>query len=113
LPIRPGRTGLYAAASVEQKAAVARRAAAGGHSLSVRSDRFLVRLPVHEAVAGDVRDGSGAFRVDKSDVVFIGDTLRCDIKGAKRTGLATVWINPARQSHSAADFVVGDLLELS
>ncbi len=49
--------------------------------------------------------------VGKSGAVFVGDSLRCDIEGAKAFGLATVWINPARTAHPAADFVVADLLE--
>jgi FMN phosphatase YigB (HAD superfamily) len=53
------------------------------------------------------------FDIDKSEVIFMGDSLRCDIEGAKRAGLSTVWINPARNSHPAADFVVSDLLELA
>ncbi len=53
------------------------------------------------------------FRTEKRDIVFVGDSLRCDVQGAKAVGLATVWINPARGSHPAADLVVGDLLELA
>jgi FMN phosphatase YigB (HAD superfamily) len=49
----------------------------------------------------------------KSEIVFVGDSLRCDVEGAKAAGLSTVWINPARGSHPAADLVVGDLLELA
>jgi FMN phosphatase YigB (HAD superfamily) len=48
----------------------------------------------------------------RSEMVFVGDSLRCDVEGAKAVGLSTVWINPARSGHPAADYVVGDLLEL-
>jgi FMN phosphatase YigB (HAD superfamily) len=30
------------------------------------------------------------------DIVFIGDSLRCDIGGAQNAGMRTIWINPAR-----------------
>ena len=30
----------------------------------------------------------------RSEVVYVGDSLRCDVLGAKAAGLATVWINP-------------------
>ncbi len=53
-----------------------------------------------------------SLKADRQRVVFISDSLRCDIEGAKKAGLSTIWINAARTSHSAADFVVGSLLEL-
>jgi putative hydrolase of the HAD superfamily len=52
------------------------------------------------------------FGAKQSEAVFVGDGLRCDIEGAKATGLATVWINPSGTRHSAADYVVDCLLEL-
>jgi FMN phosphatase YigB (HAD superfamily) len=53
-----------------------------------------------------------AFGVARSEVLFVGDSLRCDIEGAKAAGLATVWINPSGTQHPAADWVVGSLLDL-
>jgi FMN phosphatase YigB (HAD superfamily) len=52
------------------------------------------------------------FGVERSEALFVGDSLRCDIEGAKAVGLATVWINPSGTQHSAADHVVGSLLDL-
>ncbi len=52
------------------------------------------------------------FAVERSDAVFVGDSLRCDVRGAKAAGLATVWINPSGTRHPAADCVVGSLLDL-
>ena len=49
----------------------------------------------------------------QQDVLFVGDSLRCDIIGAKAAGLSTVWIDQALQSHPDADFVIAHLEELS
>ncbi len=51
----------------------------------------------------------------RSAVVFVGDSLRCDIGGATAAGLATVWIDRTGRGLQAGDpqptFVVRDLLE--
>src|SRR5438094_4094901 len=57
-----------------------------------------------------------ALAVPRAEVVFVGDSLRCDIGGATAAGLATVWIDRAGHGRQAGDpqpsFVVRDLLEL-
>jgi putative hydrolase of the HAD superfamily len=57
-----------------------------------------------------------ALTVPRSEVVFVGDNLRCDIGGATGAGLATVWIDRDQRGRRAGDprpdFVVGDLREL-
>ena len=59
---------------------------------------------------------ANALPVPRSQVVFVGDSLRCDIAGAANAGLATVWIDRAgsglRAGDPQPDFVVRDLLEL-
>ena len=35
-----------------------------------------------------------ALRVERSEVVVVGDSLRCDVGGAAGAGLAAVWIDP-------------------
>ena len=59
---------------------------------------------------------ASAFSVPRSEIVFVGDSLRCDIAGAAGAGLATVWIDRAGSGRRAGDpqpdFVVRDLLEL-
>jgi HAD superfamily hydrolase (TIGR01549 family) len=51
-----------------------------------------------------------------SEVVFVGDSLRCDIGGAARAGLACIWIDRKGRGLQPGDpeptFVVRDLLEL-
>src|SRR5947199_491068 len=58
----------------------------------------------------------GLIQVPRSEVVFVGDSLRCDIGGATGAGLASVWIDRAGHGRQAGDpqpsFVVRDLLEL-
>jgi FMN phosphatase YigB (HAD superfamily) len=58
----------------------------------------------------------GALPVPRSEIVFVGDNLRCDIGGAAGAGLATVWIDRAGSGRQVGDpqpdFVVRDLLEL-
>src|SRR6266550_2264631 len=57
-----------------------------------------------------------ALPVPRSEIVFVGDNLRCDIGGAAGAGLATVWLDPAgagrRDGDPQPDFVVRDLLDL-
>jgi putative hydrolase of the HAD superfamily len=52
----------------------------------------------------------------RSEIVFVGDNLRCDIAGAAGAGLATVWIDRDGAGRGDGDpqpdFVVHDLLEL-
>ena len=57
-----------------------------------------------------------AFEVPTAEVVFVGDSLRCDIGGAAGAGLASVWIDRAGRGRQPSDpepmFIVRDLLEL-
>jgi FMN phosphatase YigB (HAD superfamily) len=50
------------------------------------------------------------------DVVVVGDSLRCDVGGARAAGLRTIWINPAGAAPSAdepqPDAWVPDLCDL-
>ena len=52
----------------------------------------------------------------RTAVVFVGDSLRCDIGGAAAAGLATVWIDRTGRGRQAGEpeptFVIRDLLEL-
>ncbi|MGH7530756.1 MAG: HAD family hydrolase, partial [Gemmatimonadales bacterium] len=58
----------------------------------------------------------GAMQAPRSEVVFVGDSLRCDIGGAAGAGLASVWIDRAGRGRQPGDpeptFVIRDLLEL-
>lgn len=62
------------------------------------------------------REALAAFDVDPGEVLFVGDSPRYDLAGAKGVGLATAWINPEARtraiSHPLADFVFPDLLTL-
>ena len=55
-------------------------------------------------------------QVPRSEVVFVGDSLRCDIGGAAGAGLASIWIDRAGRGREARDpeptFVIGNLLDL-
>jgi len=55
-------------------------------------------------------------QVPRSEVVFVGDSLRCDIGGAAGAGLASIWIDRAGRGRGARDpeptLVIGNLLEL-
>jgi FMN phosphatase YigB (HAD superfamily) len=57
-----------------------------------------------------------ALAAPRSEVVFVGDSLRCDIGGATAAGLAAVWIDRAGHGRQPGDpqptFVVRDLLDL-
>jgi FMN phosphatase YigB (HAD superfamily) len=57
-----------------------------------------------------------AFDAARSTIVFVGDSLRRDIAGAKGTGLSTIWIDTgdeqADTSFSSPDLVIRDLRDL-
>jgi HAD superfamily hydrolase (TIGR01509 family) len=57
-----------------------------------------------------------AFAVDCSQIVFVGDSLRCDIAGAKAAGLSTIWIDTGEgeidTDFASPDWVVQDLRDL-
>lgn len=54
--------------------------------------------------------------VDAGRAVFVGDSLRCDVAGAKGVGLAAVWVNDGKGAIEAdgvqPDRIVGHLREL-
>src|SRR5438128_12661070 len=84
------------------------------HASSQRSsrDKMLATKPSRKLFDQAV----SALPVPRSGIVFVGDSLRCDIAGAAGAGLATVWIDRARSGRRAGDpqpdFVVQDLLDL-
>lgn len=48
-------------------------------------------------------------------VLFVGDSLRCDMEGAKQLGMSTAWVSAggaARSAHAAVDYSLGSVLEL-
>lgn len=49
--------------------------------------------------------------IPRSDILFIGDSLRCDIIPAKALGLTTVWITPEGTAPEA-DYTLPNLLAL-
>lgn len=56
------------------------------------------------------------FGEDKSSVVFVGDDIKYDVAGAKKAGLATVWIDKKTskkiESMPSPDLVIEDLTDL-
>ena len=54
-------------------------------------------------------EGTG---VHPSEVLFVGDSLKYDMEGAKNMGFNTVWINPDQRDHPMADYVIPTLLDL-
>lgn len=57
-----------------------------------------------------------AFDAARSTIVFVGDSLRRDVAGAKAAGLSTIWIDTgdeqAETSFSSPDLVIRDLRDL-
>ena len=51
-------------------------------------------------------------RVRPCDVLFVGDSLKYDMEGAKHMGFNTVWINDHHTNHPKADYIVPSLLHL-
>ena len=57
-----------------------------------------------------------AFDVDRSKIVFVGDSLKHDTAGAKAAGLSSVWINTdtsqVDQITLGPEFIIKDLRDL-
>jgi len=50
--------------------------------------------------------------VSASEAIFVGDSLREDIRGARRVGMRTVLISPEQLNASGADWTIYKLAEL-
>jgi FMN phosphatase YigB (HAD superfamily) len=54
--------------------------------------------------------------VDRTQIVFVGDSLKRDIAGAKAAGLAAIWINRGVRTGdkgvSSPDLVIQDVRDL-
>ncbi|HKQ30658.1 MAG TPA: HAD family hydrolase [Burkholderiales bacterium] len=46
------------------------------------------------------------------DAIFVGDSLRYDMEGAKKVGMTTVWVTPELNKHSCVDHAIQTILEL-
>lgn len=61
--------------------------------------------------------GLNHFDCSKNKVVYIGDSLECDVRGGKNAGIATVWISYGRtipkQFSSSPNFIIEDLRNLA
>lgn len=57
-----------------------------------------------------------AFDVDRPGIVFVGDSLKRDVAGAKSVGLSAIWIDTgvggANESVWRPDLVIRDLRDL-
>ena len=62
------------------------------------------------------RKALDAFAVDRTRLIFVGDSLQRDVAGAKAVGLATVWVNAAGaapvEERLKPDCLIRELLEL-
>jgi FMN phosphatase YigB (HAD superfamily) len=46
------------------------------------------------------------------EALFVGDSLRYDIEGAKRVGLSTAWITAQPRPHPSVDYILSSLQEI-
>jgi len=51
-------------------------------------------------------------QVHHSEILFVGDSLKYDMEGAKNMGFNTAWINDRNIDHPLADHVIPSLLHL-
>jgi putative hydrolase of the HAD superfamily len=51
-------------------------------------------------------------RAAPDEVLFVGDSLRRDMEGAKRLGMATAWVSDSSTAHDAVDYRLTSVLEL-
>jgi putative hydrolase of the HAD superfamily len=50
--------------------------------------------------------------VEPGEALFVGDSLRYDMEGAKRVGITTVWVTPNPMPHPSVDHVISGIQEL-
>jgi FMN phosphatase YigB (HAD superfamily) len=58
----------------------------------------------HEALRG--------VKAQAHEALFVGDSLRHDMEGAREVGLSTAWITARPQPHSSVDYVLSSLREI-
>jgi len=46
------------------------------------------------------------------DVLFVGDSVRCDMDGAKSLGMGTAWVSSLSESYSSVDYRLSSVFEL-
>jgi HAD superfamily hydrolase (TIGR01549 family) len=46
------------------------------------------------------------------EILFVGDNIERDMKGAKNVGLATAWVTPLTNRHPSVDYVMSNIQEL-
>ncbi len=56
--------------------------------------------------------GIAQFDVSVSDILFIGDSIRVDMKPARALGMATLWLTDSGENHPMADYVVPSLFDI-
>lgn len=44
--------------------------------------------------------------------LFIGDSLRCDMEGARQAGIATAWITPETKRPESVDYLISDIQKI-
>lgn len=58
------------------------------------------------------REALRGMQAEPGEALFIGDSLRHDMEGAHRIGMATVWITTRPQPHPNVDYVLETLEEI-
>jgi len=58
------------------------------------------------------REALRALQAEPEQVLFVGDSLRHDMEGAKQVGMKTAWVTSEKRVHQAADYVIESVLEL-
>ncbi|HWF18233.1 MAG TPA: HAD family hydrolase [Verrucomicrobiae bacterium] len=46
------------------------------------------------------------------DCLFIGDSLRCDMEGACRVGIATAWLSPKTEQPESVGYLISNLAQI-
>jgi putative hydrolase of the HAD superfamily len=58
------------------------------------------------------REALRAVGAQSHEALFVGDSLKYDIEGAKRVGMATAWVTSAPRQHESVDYVLSSLKEI-
>jgi FMN phosphatase YigB (HAD superfamily) len=58
------------------------------------------------------REALVAVEAEPEQVLFVGDSLRCDMEGAKRVGMHTAYVSTRFVRHDAIDYTLESVLEL-
>ncbi|MCI0621429.1 MAG: HAD family hydrolase [Acidobacteria bacterium] len=82
-------------------------------------DRFHYGEDLHKTDSRSIKPSPRLYQealhgagVQPQEALFIGDSLRYDVEGAKKVGMTTIWVTSQPASHPCVDHIIQVIQEL-